>query len=95
MSSFLIQLNILFNDVLVSHCFLENLTTVKLTEKYDHLPLLVESMRWNSNIDFVVINIIDNSFDADEIKALAKSVSNLHIEVLSIAGKIGNSKMFI
>ena len=36
--------------------------------KYMHLPLLLESMRWNANVQFVLINIIEEgSKDADDI----------------------------
>ena len=55
--------------------------------KYSHLPLLLESMRWNTNINFVLVNVIAiGSNDADDIVKLKSSmgVENFHVEVLTI-----------
>jgi hypothetical protein len=56
--------------------------------KYQHLPLLFESMRWNPIVQFIVINIIqDGSSQADKVLTLKNSmdIPNIHVEVISIS----------
>jgi hypothetical protein len=55
--------------------------------KYAHMPLLLESMRWNPQVDFKVINIIEkDSGQADRFLHLVKkmSVPNLAAVVLTM-----------
>jgi len=57
--------------------------------KYPHLPLLLESMRWNPKVQFVLINVIEEgSTDADDIKNLVikMGVPNFHVEAVTFGG---------
>lgn len=56
--------------------------------KYQHLPLLFESMRWNPTVQFILINIIqDGSNQADKLLKLKNSmdIPNIHVEVIPIS----------
>ena len=57
--------------------------------KYPHLPLLLESMRWNPQVTFQLINIIeDGSNQADDIVALGQkkmAVDNFKVKVVTIS----------
>jgi hypothetical protein len=53
--------------------------------KYPHMPLLLESMRWNSMIRYTLINVIEDGSDqANEISELKRSmnVDNFHIKIV-------------
>lgn len=54
---------------------------------YPHMPLLLESMRWNSMVHFKIINIIrKGSNDSYDIVKLANemNISNVQVVVISI-----------
>lgn len=53
--------------------------------KYTHLPLLVESMRWNPKVQFVIINIADNpdiGFGA-KMTSLSKQLGASNLKVVT------------
>ena len=54
--------------------------------KYEHLPFLLASMKWNPMVQFVLINVIEeNSQDDAEIRSLSlkMNMTNFQIETLS------------
>jgi hypothetical protein len=55
--------------------------------KYEHMPLLLESMKFNPKVQFIVINIITEPNDTDEIEAMKQrhGVENFLIVRQSIA----------
>lgn len=65
--------------------------------QYPHLPLLFESMRWNSNVQFTIINIVPNSSYVTHLHVLANrlNVNNLKIFQMNLDewNKRVNSKL--
>ena len=58
--------------------------------KYSHLPLLLESMRWNPKVRFTLINLIEDHREEDvaDIRRLKEElgVHNFHVEVVTLTG---------
>lgn len=54
--------------------------------QYPHLPLLLESMRWNPQIQYTIINIVPDSSYTEDLEKLIKrlNVSNLKLVRLNI-----------
>jgi hypothetical protein len=55
--------------------------------KYPHVPLLLESMRWNPKVDFHIINIIPTGSDmAADLTSLVKrmAVPNVYLRVIEM-----------
>jgi hypothetical protein len=52
---------------------------------YPHMPFLLESMRWNPTVKFVIINIYNSTKSVDNWKDVVKEhdVPNLHVEYLT------------
>ena len=57
--------------------------------KYNHLPLLLESMRWNPKVQFTLINLIEDNSPQDvaEITQLKQDmgITNFHVEVVTLS----------
>jgi hypothetical protein len=55
---------------------------------YPHLPFLLTSMKWNANVDFVIINVYNpNTTKLENWKALQQEYGppNLHVEYVTIS----------
>jgi hypothetical protein len=52
---------------------------------YKHMPLLLESMRWNQNVNFILINIVQSSHHASKLIRLKQhlNVQNFYVRVVS------------
>ena len=52
--------------------------------KYRHLPLLLESMRYNPKVQFTLLNIVENKIDSDHVFEIKKQMQIDNFVVHSI-----------
>lgn len=57
-----------------------------ITLDYDYVELTIESMRWNPQVDFILLNIVKHESEAKRIRGIKDRlhIRNLYIKVLSV-----------